>query len=237
MTAGVIEKSELRRWATCAAVVLGLHAAAAAALMTWHEPVLGVDGESDAIVIDLSAFVPPNDTTEDLPPGPVQQEAEAPPPPEEQKVEQKPEEKVDVPPTPVPSEVTLPPPEPVNPEPPKPIPPPEPPAPATTAPPRPHASRAQIQSWYGRIVTQLERHKSYPRMARERGENGVAQLAFSIDRQGRVVSSAIVRSSGYAALDEETIATVRRAQPFPPPPPGMDGATFDFTVPVRFNIR
>jgi outer membrane biosynthesis protein TonB len=30
---------------------------------------------------------------------------------------------------------------------------------------------------------------------------------------------------------------VRRAQPFPPPPADLPGAKFDFTVPVRFNIR
>jgi protein TonB len=51
------------------------------------------------------------------------------------------------------------------------------------------------------------------------------------------VASRIVRTSGFAALDQETIDTVRRAQPFPPPPPNMSGETFDFTVPIRFNIR
>jgi protein TonB len=51
------------------------------------------------------------------------------------------------------------------------------------------------------------------------------------------VVSRIVRTSGFAALDQETIDTVRRAQPFPPPPPNLPGETFDFTVPIRFNIR
>jgi protein TonB len=51
------------------------------------------------------------------------------------------------------------------------------------------------------------------------------------------VTSRVVRTSGFAALDRETIDTVRRAQPFPPPPPNMPGETFDFTVPIRFNIR
>jgi protein TonB len=46
-----------------------------------------------------------------------------------------------------------------------------------------------------------------------------------------------VRTSGSPALDQETIATVRRAQPFPPPPLNMPGDSFDFTVPIHFNIR
>jgi protein TonB len=66
---------------------------------------------------------------------------------------------------------------------------------------------------------------------------GTAELAFSLNRNGKVLSSRVIRSSGVAALDQETIDTVRRAQPFPPPPPNMPGETFDFTVPIRFNIR
>ena len=66
---------------------------------------------------------------------------------------------------------------------------------------------------------------------------GIAELAFTLDRNGEVVTSRVVRSSGFAALDQDTIDTVRRAQPFPPPPANMPGETFDFTVPIRFNIR
>ena len=42
-------------------------------------------------------------------------------------------------------------------------------------------------------------------------------------------------SSGSAALDAETLALVRRAQPFPPPPPDLAGS--EMTVPLRFSIR
>jgi protein TonB len=82
----------------------------------------------------------------------------------------------------------------------------------------------------------VERHKGYPAAARAH-ETGTAELAFTLDRNGKVLASRVVRSSGFAALDQETIDTVRRAQPFPPPPPNMSGETFDFTVPIRFNIR
>jgi len=107
----------------------------------------------------------------------------------------------------------------------------------TTAPPRARASPAQIRSWYGSIMRQLDRHKSYPAAARKRGETGEVELAFSIDRGGHVLSSRIVKSSGHPALDEETMTTVRRAAPFPAPPDGLDGERFDFTVPVTFDIQ
>jgi protein TonB len=236
MIADAVDKLELRVWAASAIVVIGLHAAGAAALFTWHDPVsFGVP--SDAIVIDLAPYSPPSETVEDIAPGPQQQEEAPPPPPKQEKVEEKIDEKVDVPPSPAPAVAALPPPEPVNPKPPEPAPAPVAPAPATTAPPRAHASKAEVDSWLGHIVTQLERNKSYPPAAREHGEKGVVELAFSIDRDGHVLASRIVKSSGYAALDQETIATVRRAQPFPVPPTGLDGDKFDFTVPVKFNIH
>lgn len=233
MIAAAIDRTELRRWTASAIVVLGLHMAGAGMLLRWHDPV-AVGEPSDTVMVDLEPFSPPSDTTEELPPGPKQEEADA-PPPEREQTEQKVEEKVEVPPSPAPAIAALPPPEKVTPKPPAPTP--VTPAPATTAPPRAHASRAQVQAWYSGIVMRIERNKAYPRAARERGETGVAQLAFSIDRQGHVLSSAIVKSSGYPALDQESIATVRRAQPFPPPPQDLDGAKFDFTVPVKFNIR
>ena len=233
-----VEWSDLRRWAASAIVVLGLHAAAGAAFVAWRDPVVGSE-VSDTVMVDLSPFAePPSETVEDVPPGPKQEEAEQQPPPPEEKIEEKVEQKVEVPPAPAPPVAAMPPPEPEpQPEPLPPPPPPIPPAPATTAPPRTQASSAEVKAWYSGIVKQLESHKAYPREAQLRGEMGVVQLAFSIDRDGRVISSEIVHSSGYPSLDQETMATVRRAQPFPPPPPYLDGAKFDFTLPVKFNIR
>jgi protein TonB len=234
VTAQALDRSELRLWTATAMVVVGLHAAAVAMLVTWHDPV-PVGEPSDAVMIDLSPFTtPPSETVEDIAPGPLQQEAVAQPEPEKPKVDEKVEEKVDVPPAPVPPVAALPPPEPITPQP---APAPVAPAPLTTAPPRAHASPAQVRSWYSSIVQQLERHKSYPLAARQRGETGVVELAFSIDRDGHVLASKIVKSSGYPALDQESMTTVRRAEPFPVPPNGLEGEKFDFTVPVKFNIR
>jgi periplasmic protein TonB len=232
--ASALDKVELRLWVVSAVVVLGLHAAGATMLLGGgQEP--DEFGDDTAIIVDLSPFTtPPSDTVEDLAPGPRQQEAAPQPTPEKPKLEEKIEEKVDVQPAPVPPVAALPPPEPIHPQP---APAPVAPAPITTAPPRQHASRVEIATWHSSISKQLERNKSYPPAAQKRGETGVAELAVSMDREGRVLSSEIVKSSGSAALDQEALATVRRAQPFPVPPAGVDGERFKFNVPVRFDIR
>jgi periplasmic protein TonB len=86
-------------------------------------------------------------------------------------------------------------------------------------------------------VTLLERNKSYPPAAQSRRQQGVAQLFFSLDRQGRVTESRLLSSSGAAALDQEALALLRRAQPFPPPPPELTGDRVGVTVPIRFNLK
>jgi protein TonB len=230
----IADKAELRRWAASIVVVLGLHAAGVAVLMMWQDPIEA--GEtSDAIVVDLAPLANAAiDAPEDIAPGPQQQQMET-PPPEPEKTEQKVEEKIELPPPPPePAVAALPPPEPVTPEPPKPVP----PVPVTTAPQRQRtASLAQVTSWHSKIVGLIERNKSYPPAAQAHGETGVVQLAFSIDRQGRLLSSQVVRSSGHPALDQETLATLRRAQPFPSPPADLPGDKFDFKMPIGFNIR
>ena len=254
MTAIAAARGDLTRWLASAVVVVGLHALAVAALLAWHDP-LGVADDSSAVVVDLAPYAPPSESTEDLTPGPIQQQAAAPAPPmvepkpeetveakTEEKPEEKPEEKVEVPPAPVPPVAAVPPPEAVTPPPrpeAQPMPPSNmPPAPVTTAPPRPHvASAAEVNEWHKGIFAQIQRHKDYPIAARARGEKGVVQLAFSIDREGRVTASRVARASGHAALDRAAMETLQKAQPFPPPPADMPGAEFSFTVPVAFSIR
>jgi protein TonB len=220
IAAAGIDSGDLRLWMASAAVVLAVHAAGTAMLLRWHEPVEGDNGL--AITIELAP---------DLPPGP-DQAAVLTPEPQPEKPEAKVEEKLE-PPPPVPEPDVVLPSEPIKP-PEKTQEEPTPPTPATALP-RPSAAR--VASWHRQIVLQIERHKGYPAAAQARHQTGIAQLAFTINRQGRVMASRVVQSSGHPLLDQETIATVQRAQPFPLPPPNMPGETFDFTVPMRFNIK
>jgi protein TonB len=233
MIATVADSYDLRRWVLSAAVVVGLHAALVVLLTRWHEHVAGDEG-SDAIVVDLAPFTGPStESKNDLAPGPEQQQSTA-TPDVLPKPEEKPQEKIERPPVLPDADVQLP----LEVKPPdKPIEQPSPPVPQATSPPRPRPSAAQVASWHRRIALQVERHKGYPASARARHETGTAELAFTLDRTGKVVASRIARTSGFAALDQETIDTVRRAAPFPPPPQNLPGETFDFTVPIRFNIR
>jgi periplasmic protein TonB len=91
-----------------------------------------------------------------------------------------------------------------------------------------------LPSWRSQVIGILERNKRYPAEAEARQEHGVSSLAFSLNRQGRVTSARIAGSSGSSALDAETLALVRRVQPFPPPPPEVGGAQISLVVAIRY---
>lgn len=108
--------------------------------------------------------------------------------------------------------------------------------PAPSLPPAPrHAGRTQA-NWTGEVLARLERFRRYPRAAQVTRQQGVAYVLVRIDRQGRVLSAALQRSSGHALLDEEALQTFSRAQPLPPPPASLPDPV-ELEVPVEFFLR
>jgi protein TonB len=93
-----------------------------------------------------------------------------------------------------------------------------------------------VPNWKSALISRLERAKRYPPQAQSRGEQGVAHLAFSVDRSGGVHQVRIAHSSGSRLLDEATLALIERAAPLPPPPPEIAGAQIAIEVPIRYNI-
>jgi periplasmic protein TonB len=227
-----IDHAETARWVVCFAAVVAAHAVAALSLLPSPEA-SEFDSGAPVVLLELpeapaSLSTPPSD----LMPGPPEAESEPTPPKEE---ETKPPEQE--------AEVALP-----APELPKPPSEERPPTaqpsvtmPSVPAPPTPGAevapSTAVVRRWESALVAHIERFKRYPVEARAHDERGVTRVAFTIDRDGRVLASRIVQSSGFAALDAETLAMLNRAQPMPRPPVQLSNNELSFVVPVRFNIR
>lgn len=93
------------------------------------------------------------------------------------------------------------------------------------------------QLWQSTLQTHLERKKRYPRMAKLRRQQGIPWVSFTIDREGNVLDVTLFKASGIAALDEEVIELVRRAEPLPAPPKEVTGNPISMAVPVAFFIH
>ena len=237
--------SDTLRWGACFALALSFHAAGAAALLArWSDDSDAV-ASAPIILIELAPLpVAPAIVPTQLPPGPQQSETQ----PEPEPV--KPVETVELPVAPQAELQLSPPPKPIE-KPKDKTPKPKhaslASAPSTTehkadraAAPMPGAASRNsfaLPGWKSQLVARLERYKRYPAEAQSRGEHGVAQLAFSVDRGGRVHNARILRSSGSRLLDAATLALLQRAQPLPPPPPEIGGAQIAIVVPIRYNFR
>jgi protein TonB len=251
------------RWGGCFMLVLGMHAAAVAALLGhWHEQAK-TPTSAPAILVDLAPVpVAPAVMHTEVAPGPQQRQAaseiHAKQPLALKRDDHKTDNLVDhadtipLPPVQLPAlrEVVMPPPRPIE----------------KTTEDKPRQRRAHLAkapsaaerqaahaaalapgtvepnsnalpNWKSALVARLESYKRYPDEARARGDHGVAQLAFSVDRSGGVHHARILRSSGSSLLDRATLALVARAQPLPPPPPEVRGAQITVVVPIRYNIR
>jgi TonB family protein len=76
------------------------------------------------------------------------------------------------------------------------------------------AAAFSSEQW-GLLYSAIERAKTYPRLARERGIEGTVLVRFKVLPSGTIDTVNIVRSSGAEILDEASVRTVYRAAPMP----------------------
>lgn len=109
--------------------------------------------------------------------------------------------------------------------------------PAPTPPPAAAKTGRSHSVAYSALVRRhLESFKAYPRSAKRRREEGTATLTFVIDRQGRVLTARLAKSSGHEALDQAALEMVQAADPLPVPPPDIAGERIEMTVPAEFFL-
>ena len=87
------------------------------------------------------------------------------------------------------------------------------------------------------LLKQISHASSYPKDALELGIEGKAVVRLSIDARGRITSSKVDPSSGYAVLDGAALEMVRKTHPLVTLPPALRGRSFEVAVPVIFQMR
>lgn len=99
-----------------------------------------------------------------------------------------------------------------------------------------NTSRNHTNTYLARVRAYVESHKVYPRGAKRLRQQGAVTISFTIDRNGRLLASRIIRSSGIAAFDQESLAVLERAQPFPKPPKDIVGDRIEITTEIEFAL-
>lgn len=98
------------------------------------------------------------------------------------------------------------------------------------------AVAAANHTYRARIARHLAKFKRFPSGMPRNVSGGQVVIRFSLNHEGRVMDAAIERASGVLILDQEALAMVRRAEPYPH---ALDTSVQDltFSVPVSYRLR
>ncbi len=77
----------------------------------------------------------------------------------------------------------------------------------------------------------------YPPQARKDALEGRPFVRFSINSSGELLSVELLRSSGYSVLDEEALAAIRRASPFPKIPESLNKSHLALALGLAFELK
>lgn len=95
------------------------------------------------------------------------------------------------------------------------------------------SSASAARSWKDKINSYLAR---YSRRARGGGHgSGRASVAFTVTRDGNIIASRIVGSSGNPGLDQYVLDLVRRASPVPSAPDDFQGGSQSLSIPISIQ--
>ncbi|MBR0786926.1 energy transducer TonB family protein [Bradyrhizobium iriomotense] len=95
------------------------------------------------------------------------------------------------------------------------------------------AESEAMAAWRKAVTEHVRRNIVFPPKAI--GQRGDAGVTFVIDRSGKLISNALVESTGIAPLDAETLAMVERSVPFPKPPAEAKDDLQRVTVLIAFD--
>ncbi|MBA1147250.1 TonB family protein [Ectothiorhodospiraceae bacterium WFHF3C12] len=94
-----------------------------------------------------------------------------------------------------------------------------------------------LRSYLSRLRDHLANFREYPEQSRERREEGTALVTLVVDSRGQLISYHLRRSTGYANLDREAQALIRRASPLPELPGSLGRDRLTLRVPVSFRLE
>jgi len=91
------------------------------------------------------------------------------------------------------------------------------------------------RSWQAALAAWLHRNKHYPAEARARGEQGAAQVSFTVARDGAVSGVTIRATTGSVILDD-AVRTLLSGAHVPPFPPDMPHASVTVSVQIVYRL-
>jgi protein TonB len=99
------------------------------------------------------------------------------------------------------------------------------------------ATAGHRQAYLAQLVARIQRQKRYPKASRRRGEQGVVELWFMIQPDGRLTGIRVEKSSGSTRLDRAAVKTLERVSPVDPLPARLGRQALSVRVPISYRLR
>lgn len=98
------------------------------------------------------------------------------------------------------------------------------------------ASADDLRQYRLALAISARRYKRYPVLARERGWEGMAEVALNVNGLLPVPEVMLVRSSGHGVLDQQALEMITQAARVTSLPQSLKGRDFRVLMPVKFNL-
>ena len=90
--------------------------------------------------------------------------------------------------------------------------------------------------YLAQLYKHLLRFKKYPADSLARKEQGAVVVGFTIARDGTISNPHVVTGSGFAAIDEATVAMLNRASPAPPLPDSYKAGEARIRISISYKL-
>ena len=87
--------------------------------------------------------------------------------------------------------------------------------------------------WTRQILTQIDSRRVL--LLKPLKDAVTVRVAFTVARDGRLLRSALTKSSGLMDVDQIAMDMITQAEPFPPMPAQLADNDVTFELPVRFR--
>ncbi|MEX6231898.1 TonB family protein [Providencia hangzhouensis] len=96
-----------------------------------------------------------------------------------------------------------------------------------------NAIDSTYQSYIDKLRSEIERHKRYPRKARNTNIQGVVKVSFQLSSLGEITMVRIVNSSTHNTLDQAALSAVQKSRSVGAPPEGLKKL---ITMEIKFEL-